>query len=162
MNSDGQHQTESHDIMTTFPPLEDLIPHRDHMKLVGEILSADDKSAVTVSVVRQDWPLVSETGADPLVMIETAAQTAAVAIGWKDARETRAGGGWLVGVKSAEFSVDRVPVGSRIITRAVVAFSLDQYTEIEAECRCGGAPAAAIRLQVMQAGDDTASRGDPA
>ncbi len=36
--------------------IEELIPHRGRMKLVDEIVEADDKLAVTLSRVTDRWP----------------------------------------------------------------------------------------------------------
>jgi len=41
--------------------IEKLIPHRDRMKLIDEIIESDDEKAVTESLVTEKWPLFKET-----------------------------------------------------------------------------------------------------
>ena len=49
--------------------LEDLLPHRDRMLLVDEILEVDDKMAVTRATVSDQWPLFDGQDVAPLVLI---------------------------------------------------------------------------------------------
>ncbi len=42
--------------------IEKILPHRDRLKLIDEILEADDEKAITVSVVSEKWPLYTEPG----------------------------------------------------------------------------------------------------
>lgn len=140
------------------PPLSDadierLLPHRGPMKLIDGITAVDETGAATTATVRPDWPLVADGAVSPLVLIEVAAQSSAISIGWKELVEKGdiAGNGWLVGVKSAVFHVEAIPVGTVIHARADVAFSMDNFTEIHARTRIGDAPAGEITLQVMRA-----------
>jgi predicted hotdog family 3-hydroxylacyl-ACP dehydratase len=90
--------------------VERLIPHRNRMRLVDEILDVDDKGAVTASTVTQDWPLVRKGKVSCLVLVELVAQTAGVCVGWREHQKTGGdleGTGWMVGVKEAVFSLQR-------------------------------------------------------
>ncbi len=135
--------------------IEKLIPHRDHMKLLDAVVSGDGNSAVCESVVNDQWPLLEEHGVSPLVLIELTAQTSAVCISLKEQQEGRAlteGKGWLVGIKSAEFFADRIPLHTRITTAAEIHATLDNYTEIRGLSKIGTETAGKIVLQVMRAG----------
>jgi len=133
--------------------VEDLIPHRDRMKLVEAVLDADGDSATTECRIGEDWPLREGGGVNALVLIEVVAQTAAASIAWKEYLDSGAvggGKGWLVGIKAADFSAETLPLGSRLITRAEVRFSLDQYSEIHGVCRVGDEMVGEVTLQVMR------------
>ncbi len=145
-------------------PIERLIPHRDRMKLVDRILGVETDAATTESTAGPNWPLASETGIHPLVLVELVAQSAAVSIGWKELMETGAavGSGWLVGIKSAVFPADPIPAGSRITTRAEIRFNMDNYTEIHGVCRAGDPEAVigSVTLQVMRGEKEKADGED--
>lgn len=136
-----------------FPEIEHLIPHRDRMRLIHRIIEAAGEGAVTLAVAGDDWPPAESGGISPLVIIELAAQTAAVAIGAKtlaDDPEARPANGWLVGVKSARLPSEPIPVGASVETRATVRRSMDAYTEIEGTCTIDGRPAGSAVLQVIR------------
>ena len=40
--------------------IEQLIPHRDRMKLIDEVIESDDEKAVTESLVTEKWPVLGE------------------------------------------------------------------------------------------------------
>ena len=53
--------------------LEDVIPHRDGMLLVGRILEVDEEKAVSESIATGKWPLVMEGFVNSLVTVELVA-----------------------------------------------------------------------------------------
>ena len=133
--------------------IEDLIPHRGRMKFVDEIIEVDENSAVTESTVTDQWPLVQNNLVNPLVLIELVAQTSAVSIGWKNLKNDGnniGGKGWLVGIKTANFFIDRIPLNIQIRTRAKINFSLDNYTEICGTSKIGSDIIGEIVLQVLR------------
>ncbi|MEZ4528321.1 MAG: hypothetical protein R2941_20600 [Desulfobacterales bacterium] len=135
--------------------IEKLIPQRDHMKLLDAVVSGDGNSAVCESVVNVRWPMREDYGVSPLVLIELTAQTSAVCISLREQNEGKAlteGKGWLVGIKSAEFFTDKLPLHTRITTTATIQASLDNYTEIHGISKTGAKTAGEIVLQVMRAG----------
>ena len=138
-------------------PVESLIPHRDRMKLMDAVLEADENSATAEFRVTENWPLREGDGVNPLVLIEAVAQTSAASIAWKEYLDSGAvggGKGWLVGIKAADFAAATLPMGSRVIVRAEVRFSLDQYSEIHGVCRVGEKIVGEVTLQVMRAGKE--------
>ncbi|RLC00730.1 MAG: hypothetical protein DRI57_31950, partial [Deltaproteobacteria bacterium] len=56
--------------------IEELIPHRDRMKLIDRIIEVDDETALTESVVTREWPLYDGNSVNSIILIELAAQTA--------------------------------------------------------------------------------------
>lgn len=101
--------------------LEDLLPHRDSMMLISEVLEVDRNHALTICRVDKSWPMSEENGVFSLILVELAAQTAGVCNGW-DRIQTKGIDsekmGWLVGIKTADFYIDYLPFGSAIQSRA--------------------------------------------
>lgn len=132
--------------------VERLIPHRGRMRLVDEIISVDEKTAVTASTVTETWPMVEGGAANCIVLVELVAQTAGVCLGWKERRknEDPDGTGWIVGVKEALFHCSEIPLGSRIITTSERVFQVERYSEIAGTARVGDESLAEVKLQVLQ------------
>ena len=136
---------------------EELLPHRGRMLLVEEIIDITESFALTASTVASEWPLTDDTGADPLLLIELAAQTAGVCNSWNDiVSKGDAGGnkGWLVGVKQAELYIDRLPLNSRIITRSENSHKFDMLREISSVMELDGSVIGRVTLQLIKAEDD--------
>ena len=132
--------------------IDKLIPHRDRMKLIDAVVSATEDAAVTSAVVTDRWPLFDGEGAGSLVLVELAAQTSAVSIGWKKlmAGDESGGKGWLVGIRTAQFFWETIPVGAEILTRSEIRFSMENYTEIMGTATVNGEPVGEVNLQVMR------------
>jgi predicted hotdog family 3-hydroxylacyl-ACP dehydratase len=134
--------------------IETLVPHRGRMLLISEIIAYDDQQAATAAVVSEDWPLATRAGANPLVLIELVAQTAAVNNGWKLIQSQGPGGehrGWIVGIRSARLFVDSIPVGTTITTECRNQFEYDSFREILGIAKIGNVIAGEVILQLMQA-----------
>jgi len=136
--------------------IEALIPHRGRMRLIDAILSVDQDHAVTQATVRPDWPLTDPDGANPIILIELAAQAAGICLGWsqtlKPDEQRGPTGGWLVGIKRAGFSIAYIPVDTCITIRSQNRMAVDLYREISATASIGETPIGEIQLQVLQAG----------
>ena len=135
-------------------PIESLIPHRDRMLLVDEILAMDDRQATTRSVVKPSWPFCIAGAVDPLIAIELVAQTAGIHNGLEWHRKIQAeepAHGWLVGVKQAAFHVASIPVGERITTTARNAYVFENLREISGTAFVADVLVAEVTLQVMEA-----------
>ncbi len=133
--------------------IEDLLPHRDGMLLIDEIIEVDDTAAVTCAVVTDQWPFFDGIAVNSLVLIELVAQTAGIANGWvrikkrgKDSEKK----GWLVGIKQASFFVDAVSLNQRIITRAENQFEYENYRHILGVARIGSDIVGEVTLQLIQ------------
>ncbi len=141
----------------TINRVEGLIPHRNRMRLVNEIVVVDEKKAVTVSTVTEDWPMVEAGSANCLVLVELVAQTAGVCLGWRERQKTDddlEGTGWIVGVKEAVFHCNELPLNSRITTESRRVFQMEFYSEIEGTTRMGDEILAEIKLQGVQSGSN--------
>lgn len=134
--------------------LEDLLPHRNPMMLITEVLSVDSNHAVTRCVVDSSWPLVTNGAAHPLIMVELAAQTAGVCNGW-DRIQTKGLDseqmGWLVGIKQAEFFIDSLAVGSSIIVRVENTYNFENLRLVSCELHQNDILIGNAMLQLFQA-----------
>ena len=135
--------------------IETLIPHRDRMKLLDEVIAANEDSAVTSARVSHRWPLCQGDYVDPIVLIEIVAQTAAVFISCKKGIET--GGsrrGWIVGIKNADFFVDRIPLDTVLIATVKDMYHVDQYSVLDGEVTAAAKPLCRIQIQVFREIDE--------
>ncbi|MFA4878402.1 MAG: hypothetical protein WC586_13445 [Methanoregula sp.] len=135
--------------------IEKLIPHRDRMKLINDVLDINADAAVTSSIVSDQWPLCHGSFVDPIVLIEIVAQTAGVHIGWKRGIDKSVGGlGWLVGVKSADFFLDRIPLQTVLITTVKNLYSAENYNVLEGIVMTGRELLGRIQIQVFRSESD--------
>ncbi len=134
--------------------LEDLLPHRDAMLFVEEVLEVDGTYAVTLSRARKSWPMADEKGVHSLILVELAAQTAGVCNGWGRIQTLGLDSekkGWLVGIKKAEISIDYLSFGDAITTRAENTYSFENLREVTCELHRGDTLIGKIVLQLFQA-----------
>ena len=133
--------------------IDDIIPHRGRMKLIEEILSCDETTAETAATVRESWPLVREGRVGPVIMIELIAQTGGISVGMEAMRkseEKKAGRGWIVGVKSARFFTDGIPLGTRLVCRATKTYEQDFYSLLDGEIRDETKILGEVSIQVLR------------
>jgi predicted hotdog family 3-hydroxylacyl-ACP dehydratase len=101
--------------------------------------------------------MADASGVPPLILIELAAQTAGVCNGW-DRIQTKGIDsermGWLVGIKKADFSIDHLPFGCDIISRARNTFRFDKLREVACEQHINDRLISRITLQLFQANTD--------
>jgi 3-hydroxymyristoyl/3-hydroxydecanoyl-(acyl carrier protein) dehydratase len=112
-----------------FPPLlETLIPHRRPMRIVDELTRVENDLSVSATTVRESWPLVDESGAYSVLLLEVIAQTASALIGWEGRHDDgEPGKGYLVGVRQASLPVTRVPMGTSLTCRVETQMKRDNY-----------------------------------
>jgi predicted hotdog family 3-hydroxylacyl-ACP dehydratase len=124
--------------------IETLIPHRDRMKLIDDVLEANADKAITSSLV-----------SDPLVLIELVAQTAGIHISWKKGIDKGVGGGgWIVGIKSADFFLDRIPIHTELTTTVRNLYSAENYNVLEGTVSAGKDLLGRIQIQVFRSESD--------
>jgi len=137
--------------------VEDLLPHRDRMRLVNEIVEVNARKAVTRTRVSAQWPFFDGGAVNALVLVELVAQTAGINNSWggkiKHGRDfvTR---GWLVGIKNARFYIDAVPLNTCLVTRSVNQFELDDYRVVQGTVDMDGKIIAEVELQLVQSDGD--------
>ena len=136
--------------------LEDLLPHRGNMLFIDEALEVESTHALTRSIVRESWPLASQRGVRPLILVELAAQAAGVCNGW-DRIQTQGLDsdqmGWLVAIKKADFFIDWLPFGSVVIARAENTHSFASLREVSCELRMNEILIGTATLQLFQANE---------
>jgi predicted hotdog family 3-hydroxylacyl-ACP dehydratase len=131
--------------------IEALIPHRDRMRLIAEVLWVDDEKAATSATAKDEWPLFAGGYVDALVAIELVAQTAALLEGWKRLQSGRGGAtGWLVGVKNAEFRRMRIPVNETLITEVRRGHALEGYAVFTGTVSIGSEIEATMQIQAFR------------
>ncbi len=133
--------------------IEELIPHRNRMKLIDKIIEADDEKAITEATVTGKWPLFEENYVNSIIIIELVAQTASVCIGYKELKKTNeklGGRGWLVGIKNASFNLDKIPLNTKIITCSKHHFNFENYTQILGTATIGSDLIGEVNLQVLR------------
>ncbi len=137
--------------------IESLIPHREPIKIMTEIIALSDNFGSAAAVVNERWPLCDGRVVQSLVFIEAIAQTAAVVEGNKQRQEGKGGTkGWLVGIKSAEFKENTVPVGTRIVVEVKSLYAMDNYGVIEGIVKTGDRILFKAVIQAMRLNDDVA------
>jgi len=141
--------------MTEFP-LEDLMPHRNGMKLIDEVIEVNDKMAITASVVSLQWPLFRDGFVDSLIVVELVAQTAGVYVVRNKADNLKTGDiGWLVGIKKAVFHRERIPLNTRIVTSSVNMLNIDTYMKISGTSKMGNDLIGEVNLQIFWSDGDS-------
>jgi len=133
--------------------IEDLLPHRNGMLLIDEIIEVDDNKAVTAAIVSKEWPFFDGNAVNPLVLIELVAQTAGIANIWgiikKQGKDSK-NNGWLVGIKQSRFSVDAISLNQRIITYVENKFEYENYRHIAGSAKIGADIIGEVTLQLIQ------------
>ena len=133
--------------------IEDLMPHRDRMLLIDEIIELDDTSAVTRATVTDQWPFCDGKTVDSLILIELIAQTAGINNGWVRLKTNGPDSekkGWLVGIKQSRLFVDAVSLNDLIITRAENQFEYENYRHIAGVASIGSKIVGEVTLQLIQ------------
>jgi predicted hotdog family 3-hydroxylacyl-ACP dehydratase len=133
--------------------IDDVLPHRDRMRLIDEAIRVDSNTAVTASTVSETWPLFHHNAVDAMVLIELVAQTAGICFGWRERQKRGSiteGMGWLVGIKEAKFFRETLPLGSRIITAFKRGFDFENYHEVLGQAKMDDVLIAEIHLQIME------------
>lgn len=133
---------------------ENLLPHRRPMLLVDEILTLDDSCAVTRATVRADWPLCDGRDASAIVLIELVAQTSGIHNGFIRGKVEGLAAdkrGWIVGIRRAQMAVDRLPVGTAVVTRTENTMEFEGFRDVCGRVEVDNRPVAEITLQLLRA-----------
>ena len=135
--------------------LEDILPHREGMLLIDDVITVENDFAVAEAVVSKTYPMADKQGVAPLIMVELAAQTAGICNGLTriktDGRDSSKKG-WLVGVKRAQFFVDgAIAFGSRLVIRSENRHAFDMLREVFCVVHLEEVLFAEITLQLIQA-----------
>jgi predicted hotdog family 3-hydroxylacyl-ACP dehydratase len=135
--------------------IDSLIPHRGKIKVISTILDIKEGSAASMAVVNAEWPLYEGGAVNSLVLIEAIAQTAAIIEGYKrKQRGESAVKGWLVGIKSAEFTEEKIPVNTNLVIQLESKYAFDNYGVVEGVVKTGEKVWATAILQAMCLNND--------
>ncbi len=135
--------------------IEALIPQREPIKIITEIIELHDDLVITAAVVNERWPLYDGHAVNPLVLIEAIAQTSAIAEGHKRMLQGKSGvKGWLVGIKSAQFFTDALAPGTRMTVFVKSPYSFDNYGVIDGIVKAGDDILATAVLQAIRLNHD--------
>ena len=135
--------------------IEELIPHREPIRIISEVIDISDDFAITGAVVKSSWPLFDMDSVNSLVLIEAIAQTAALVEGYKKKKQGKLGvKGWLVGIKNAEFKQAKILVDTRLVIAIKSLYSFDNYGVIEGTVKSGNDVLVVAVLQALRMDDD--------
>jgi predicted hotdog family 3-hydroxylacyl-ACP dehydratase len=135
--------------------IESLIPHREKIKIISGILEIKETTAISTATVNPNWPLYDGDSVNSLVLIEAIAQTAAIVEGYKRKQKGKDGvKGWLVGIKSAEFNMAKIPVNTNLIIMIESKYSFDTYGVVEGTVKTGEKVLATATLQALRLNED--------
>jgi len=135
--------------------IDSLIPHREKIKIISGIIEIKETSAISEAVVNSNWPLYDGDAVNSLVLIEAIAQTAAIVEGYKRNQRGESGvKGWLVGIKNAEFNVEKIPVNTNLMIMLESKYSFDNYGVVEGTVKTGEEILATATLQAMRLNED--------
>jgi predicted hotdog family 3-hydroxylacyl-ACP dehydratase len=135
--------------------IDSLIPHRKKIKIISGILDIQENSALSSATVNSEWPLFEGEAVSSLILIEAIAQTAAI-IEWYKRKQRGESGvkGWLVGIKSAEFNEEKIPVNTNLVILLERKYAFDNYGVVEGVVKTGEKVWATAILQAMRLNDD--------
>lgn len=135
--------------------IESLIPHREKIKIISGILEIKETTAISTAVVNPNWPSYDKSAVNSLILIEAIAQTAAIVEGYKRRKQGKDGvKGWLVGIKNAEFNVEKIPVNTNLIIMIENKYTFDNYAVVEGIVKTGDKVLATATLQALQMNED--------
>jgi predicted hotdog family 3-hydroxylacyl-ACP dehydratase len=141
---------EKEEAKTRWTP-EELIPHRERMKLIEAIVDVNDERCVTRATVTERWPLCEDGAVDAVVLIEVVAQTASAAASWDKRHEEQMGGaGYLVGIKRAAWTRATVPVGTVLTTTVTNEVKRANYGVFCGVVEAGGERLAEVAIQAVR------------
>ncbi len=132
---------------------ETILPHREPMLLVDEIIAVDDTGAVTAALVTEKWPFFDGRNVGAIVLIELVAQTAGIHNGWireKQDGPTADKKGWIVGIRQAHLAVDAVSPGTNLITRTQNRMEFEGFRDIYGCVAWESTTIAEITLQLLR------------
>lgn len=135
----------------SFPPIEDLLPHRAPMLWIDEVVSHSGDDIECRLTVRDEHVFVQEGRVEPMVAIEWMAQTVGALVGLFDREKSQAPRpGYLIAIPEAEFYVERFCVGDTLDLFARRAWGDDTLASFEARVELAGKPAARAQLSVYR------------
>ena len=138
--------------MATFPPIEELLPHRGAMLLLDSVISGDESSIVAEAAVPGTAWYLDEHGGMPVwIGIELMAQAIAAHTGLQGRLRGRPPKrGVLLGSRAYRASVPRIPAGTLLTVSARMADSDESgFGAFDCTIRNASAKVASATLKVF-------------
>jgi predicted hotdog family 3-hydroxylacyl-ACP dehydratase len=133
---------------------EPLIPHRGRMRLIEWVKKPTPNGLQAETTVKKGWPLTREGTVSSLLGIELAAQAISALSTWHQGEGAAPRVGLLVGIKEAEFSRPRIPIGSRLSIWVERLYQAGKYAVFHGQVSAESEFFCKIAFQAMEAGEE--------
>jgi predicted hotdog family 3-hydroxylacyl-ACP dehydratase len=124
---------------TTYPPIDDLVPHSPPMRVVEQLVDWERGRARCTMFIRQHNPFVESGRVATLATLEFLAQAVAACLGYEAFTQ---GGtvrvGMLVGVRQMEVLEPYLAVGDELVLDVQRLRGTDEISTFTGETRVGG------------------------
>ena len=131
--------------------IEDLILHRDRMKLVDAVVEIDEHHCLCQTTITERWPLQIAGNVRSVIIVELVAQSAGILLKWRLRHEQQQGGaGWLVGVRNATFKVQSIPRGVTLGIMSTLLLMRGNYATVLGVVRAGDHVVGQVEVQVFR------------
>jgi len=138
----------------SFPPIEELVPHRRPMSLLRSVRRFDPSGVVCDAVIPDDSPFLRDGRIHAVVALEYMAQAAAVWTGLVLRSESKAQrGGFLVSVTSMRLHASHFAVGDELSVRAVQRYRGSDSAAFECSVELRGQEVASATLTALARGE---------
>jgi predicted hotdog family 3-hydroxylacyl-ACP dehydratase len=134
-----------------------LIPHRGRMRLIEWVKRPTPNGLQAETTVREGWPLTREGTVSSLLGIELVAQTISALSTWHRGEGAAPRVGLLVGIKEAEFSHPRIPIGTRLSIQVEKLYQVGDYAVFRGQVSAESEFFCKIVIQAMEPGEETLS-----
>jgi predicted hotdog family 3-hydroxylacyl-ACP dehydratase len=131
-------------------PAESLIPHRHRMRLLEWVKKPAEKTLQAETTVNANWPLHQDGMVSSVLCIELVAQAIAALRTWSGGEGAIARLGFVVGIKEAEFSTSRFPVGTRLFIDIAESYHVGEYAVYEGHVNSESGFTCKITIQAME------------
>lgn len=124
----------------TFPPVEDLIPHRGSALLLRQVLEASERELTGLGQISSESPFADLGSVPGFVGLDLLAQAAAAldALRRRPAdREARGEVGYLVGVREARFETATLPLAVPLVAHVRITGESASFATHEGSLRLG-------------------------
>ena len=135
----------------TYPPLEDILPHRAPMILLDRVEDDAEGGITCIVNLKEQSPFVENGTVPAIVATEYMAQCIAAYAGLKaHGQGAPIRVGYVIGAQTIRFSVDEFHVGDELQVRVQRVWGDDALGKFECSVRSGGQVVASAALTVFQ------------
>jgi predicted hotdog family 3-hydroxylacyl-ACP dehydratase len=120
------------------------------MRLIEWMKRPTQNGLQAETTVKEGWPLTREGTASALLGVELVAQAISALSTWQRGEGAAPRVGLLVGIKEAEFSSARIPVGTRLTIQVEKLYQVGNYAVFQGQVSSDLALFCKIIIQVME------------